>query len=239
MLPNRGTKMTPVSAETMRRLDSTASQNGISGLWLMENAGTAIAAKARDLLERTGGKKVAVFCGKGNNGGDGFVAARDLRGRGFHVDLFLSCERREVKNEAAVNLKAYTDSGGIITEIESGAHAEKKCRASKASLIIDALLGTGFSGEVGGIIKSLIESINAAGIPVLSVDVPSGLDATTGGTNPVAVKARWTVSFGLPKKGFYINKGPEHTGELEVINIGFPEGLLTDALRYEEKICAK
>ena len=231
--------MTPVSAETMRRLDSMAAQKGISGLWLMENAGTAIAAKARDILERTGGNKVAVFCGKGNNGGDGFVAARKLMARRFNVDLFLSCGRSEVKKEAAANLKSYADADGVITEIESGSHSEKIFKGLKAYLVIDALLGTGFCGEVSGTVKSLIESINASGIPVLSADVPSGLDATTGKTNPVAVKARWTVSFGLPKKGFYVNNGPEHTGELEVINIGFPEGLLSDALRYEEEICAK
>ncbi len=216
-----------------------AAQSGIPAMLLMENAGGVIADKASELLNGSDGGRVICFCGKGNNGGDGLVAARNLKRSGFETDVFLICKGHEIKGEAAVNLQSYIDSGGKVVEILSEKGIASLRKNLNADLIIDALLGTGFSGKVTGVLKSLIELLNSSGIPILAVDVPSGLDATTGDVDPVAIKAGWTLSFALPKKGFYKNRGRNHTGSVEVKNIGFPEDLLKDAVRYEAGICGK
>lgn len=230
--------MMPVSAETMRELDSMAAKSDISILSLMENAGGAVAKKTAELLNDPKGVRVAVFCGKGNNGGDGFVTARKLRESGFDVYLYLLGKQDEVKNEVAINLRLFIEAGGNVGEIKSDADIEHLKKRLDYSLIIDALLGTGFYGSVSGLLKELIELLNSTNIPILAVDIPSGLNATTGEVNPIAIKAKWTISFALLKKGFYEKNGPKYTGLLQVTNIGFPEELLKKAIKYEKKICA-
>ena len=227
--------MMSVSAKTMRELDHMAVISGIATLSLMENAGQAVAKKAAELLNELKGNQVAVFCGKGNNGGDGFVAAQKLKEGGLAVDVFLLSRQDEVKNEAAINLRSFVEAGGNVEKINSDAAIEQLNNKLNYSLIIDALLGTGFSGSVSGLLKRLIELLNSTDTPILAVDVPSGLDATTGEVNPIAIKAKWTISFALPKKGFYEEKGPNHTGLVQVTNIGFPEELLKKAIEYERK----
>lgn len=229
--------MTAVSAETMRELDRMAAMSGISALSLMENAGGVLSEKAVELLRNSKKMKVAIFCGKGNNGGDGFVAARKLSERGLDVRVYLLARRNSAKGDAAVNLKSFIESGGTVQEINSDSDIEQLKNRLDYSLIIDALLGTGFSGSVSGPLKKLIKLLNSTGVPILAVDVPSGLDSTTGETDPVAIKAKWTISFALPKKGFYEKNGPKQTGKLEVINIGFPEELLKRAIEFEKRIC--
>jgi NAD(P)H-hydrate epimerase len=229
--------MTPVSAETMKKLDSMAAISGISILSLMENAGEVVAQKAAKLLNDLKKSCVVIFCGKGNNGGDGFAAARKLKESGFSVGVFLLGKQDEVKNEAAISLRSFIEIGGKVGTINSDDDIKRLNKSLNYSLIIDALLGTGFSGSVSGLLKKLIESLNSVNIPILAVDVPSGLNATTGEINPIAVKAKWTVSFALPKKGFYENSGPDHTGLIRIVNIGFPESLLKKAIEYEKKRC--
>ena len=230
--------MMPVSAETMRELDRMAEISGISALSLMENAGEAISEKACELLRSLKGTRVVIFCGKGNNGGDGFVAGRKLAERGFDVRVYLMGKARDVRNEAAAKFRSLMEADVGLDEISSETDIEQLKNKLGCSLIIDALLGTGFSGSVSGPLKKLIELLNSSGIPILAVDVPSGLNSTTGGVNPVGIKARWTISFALPKKGFYEKGGPEHTGELVVTNIGFSEKLLKKAVEFEQRLCA-
>ena len=227
--------MIPVSAETMRELDRMAAVSGIAALSLMENAGETVSKKAAELLRDLKKAKAAIFCGKGNNGGDGFVAARKLMELGFDVYVYLFGRQNNVKNEAAINLKSFIRAGGKIQEITSDADIEQLKERLDYSLIIDALLGTGFSGPISGSLKKLIELLNSAAIPILAVDVPSGLNSTTGEINPVAIKAKWTITFALSKKGFYEKSGPKQTGELQIINIGFPEELLKRAIGFEGK----
>lgn len=225
--------MMAVSAKTMRELDSMAVKSGVSTLSLMENAGEAVAKKAVSFLRNSKGNRAVVFCGKGNNGGDGLVAARKVKESGFEVHVYLLGKQGEVRNEALTNLRSFIKAGGNVEEITSDADIEKISKSLDYSLIIDALLGTGFSGSVSGLFKRLIELLNSTGITILAVDVPSGLNATTGEVNPIAIKAKWTVSFALPKKGFYEKSGPNHTGLVEVMNIGFPDELLKKAMDYE------
>ena len=229
--------MIPVSAETMKKLDNMAAMSGISTFTLMENAGEVVAREAAKLLNNLKKTRVAIFCGKGNNGGDGFVVGRKLKESGFSVSVFLLGKQDEVKNEAAISLRSFIEIGGNAEEINSDIDIERLKKSLNYSLIIDALLGTGFSGSISGLLKRLIKLLNSVDIPILAVDVPSGLNATTGEINPIAVKAKWTVSFALPKKGFYKNSGPDHTGLIRIINIGFPETLLKKAIEYEKKRC--
>jgi len=229
--------MISVSAETIKVLDNMAVTSGISTLSLMENAGEAVSGKAAELLNSIKGRGVAIFCGKGNNGGDGLVAARKLKKNGFDVCVHLLGGSNEAKNEAAINLRAFLSAGGNINEINSDADIKRLKKNLNYSLIIDALLGIGFSGSISGLLKKLIESLNSSKIPILAVDVPSGLNATTGKVSPIAIKAKWTISFAMPKKGFYMHDGPNYTGLLEIINIGFPEELLKKAVEYEENKC--
>lgn len=227
--------MMAVSAAAMRELDRMAAKSGIAALSLMERAGEAVAKKAAKILKEYRINRVAAFCGKGNNGGDGFVSARKLKEQGTDVRVYLLGKRDNVKNEAAVNLRSFIEAGGEIEEITSNADIDKISKSLKDSLIIDALLGTGFSGFVSGLLKSLIELLNSVGAPILAVDVPSGLNATTGEVNPIAIKATRTVSFALPKRGFYEKSGPYYAGKIQVANIGFPDELLKRAIRYERE----
>ena len=229
--------MMAVSARTMRELDRMASVDHISTSFLMENAGEAVFKNAVQLSRDPAKTRVAIICGKGNNGGDGFVAACKLKEGGYGTSVYLLGRGGDVKNEAADNLKSFIARGSQVNEINTDADIEHLRDALDHSLIIDALLGTGFSGSVTGTLKKLIDLLNSADIPILSVDVPSGLDSTTGEVNPVAIRARRTISFALPKKGFYKMSGPEHTGALVVVNIGFPDKLLKKAEEFENKIC--
>jgi len=226
--------MPPVSAETLRELDRMAAASGISMLSLMENAGEAVAEKTVELLRDPEKERVAIFCGKGNNGGDGFVAARKLAERGCDVRAYLVGKQDDVKNEAGANLKSFIKEQSGIEEIISEVDIEQLKGRLDCSLVIDAILGTGFSGSISGPLKKLIELLNSAGIPILAVDVPSGLNATTGEVKGVAIRAKGTISFALPKKGFYEGEGPEHVGRLQVKNIGFPEELLKKAVEFEK-----
>jgi NAD(P)H-hydrate epimerase len=227
--------MVAVSAATMRELDKMAVTSGISILTLMENAGEAVAEKVKKLFDNYKTTKIAIFCGKGNNGGDGFVAARKLKESNFDVHAYLMSKQDEVKNEAAINLRSFIKIGGAIEQICSEADIEQLKNRLNYSLIIDALLGTGFTGSISGALKKLIEVLNSSGIPILAIDVPSGLNATTGKVEPISIRAKWTISFALPKKGFYQNDGAFYTGLLQIVNIGFPEELIKKAIEYEKR----
>jgi len=212
----------------MRLLDKKAQEDfNIPAATLMENAGRQTASLAAEMLglnEKKGGR-VAVFCGKGNNGGDGLVAARLLKEENIEVTAYILADPSELSGLAAQNFDALRKSGGNAVII-NGKEIFDKRPISGYDLIIDSIFGTGFQGAPSGFIAEIISAINSSGVPVLSVDIPSGLDATTGHCPGECVKAAKTISFGLPKTGFYTEKGPEMTGRVIVRNIGFPEELL-------------
>jgi NAD(P)H-hydrate epimerase len=186
----------------------------------MENAGRAVAEQTIKIAGHRG--KVAVFCGKGNNGGDGFVAARHLMAKGIKPDVFLAGNMTEVKNEAKINLEILLKIKQKITEVrEKNMHLVEN-KISKYDIIIDALLGVGLKGEVKGVIKRIIELINEAGASVLSVDIPSGLDATTGKALGICVKADKTVTFIARKHGMVLGKASGYCGEIIVEDLGIP-----------------
>src|SRR5574344_598262 len=198
-----------VLAEEMRALDKAAEEElGIPGLLRMENAGRAVADAAGDLLGSCAGKKVVVVAGKGNNGWDGFGAARWLQNRQALVNVVLSCSREDLSGSAADELQFYLAGGG---ELQDNVAAEQlpaiQDLLTGADLVIDALLGTGFTGELRGVVRDLCQLINMAGRPVLAVDIPTGVNADDGSAGISAVQATATVTMALPKPGLYLYPG--------------------------------
>ncbi|HLJ02959.1 MAG TPA: NAD(P)H-hydrate dehydratase [Solirubrobacteraceae bacterium] len=200
-------------AAGQRELDRWAIERlGIAGLELMERAGTGLADCVQSIAPSA---PVAVVCGKGNNGGDGFVAARVLRERGWEVSVLLLGEPEEYRGDALTNLERLP--GDAPEPFSADA-------LRSASLIIDALLGTGFSGEVRERYAAAIEAINDTRARVVACDVPSGVDASTGEVAGPAVRAELTVTFHAAKPGLWIAPGKAHAGEVRVIDIGIPSG---------------
>lgn len=215
------------TASQMKEIDKKAeSLYGISPLILMENAGIAGASLCLLTLKEINGKKVIVFCGPGNNGGDGLVVARSLFINGFDVKIYL-CEGKTQSEERKINLEIVKKLG--IPQIN---------KFEMADLFVDALLGIGLSKEVEGEIKACIEYINACNVPTISLDIPSGLSSDYGVPLPNAVKATKTITFGLPKIGQILYPGTEYTGELYLSKIQEPDelskGLTTNLLTGSE-----
>ena len=226
-------------AEEMRALDRAAEEEiGIPGLVLMENAGRAVADAAEKLLGSCCHKKVLIFAGKGNNGGDGSGAGRWLHNRGAEVTLVLACTAEELSGSAADELQYYIACGATVLEVTDAddnlRFAEIENLALQADLLIDALLGTGFSGKMRSLFIRLCGCINRVkeknpACQVLAVDIPTGVNADTGEADGSAVRADATVTMALPKLGLYLYPGAEHTGAIQVADIGMPASLLKEA----------
>jgi NAD(P)H-hydrate epimerase len=207
-----------LTAQSAKAIDLKAKKKfGISTLTLMENAGRAVALEA---LKSRRFKKIAVFCGKGNNGGDGFVAARHLLACGIKPDIYLAGKICQVENEAKTNLAILLKLKTKITEVSKNNFS--RINLAQYGLIIDALLGVGLSGEMRGIYKDLIKLINYSKAHILSVDIPSGLEATTGKILGVCVKADKTVTFVAKKRGMIVGDGPKYCGKIVVADLGLP-----------------
>ncbi|MBI4745830.1 MAG: NAD(P)H-hydrate epimerase, partial [Deltaproteobacteria bacterium] len=188
----------------------------------MENAGKGLANVIQKHYPDI--KRIAIFCGKGNNGGDGLVAARCLSVKS-DVVVFLLCRKEEMRGDAGANLDKYK---GNIFEITSEEEFKKTISgAAQADIIVDAILGTGLKAELTGQYRSVVEGINSLGKKVISADIPSGISSDTGQVMGAAVKADLTVTFGIPKTGLYLFPGREYAGKVEVINIGFPDALIS------------
>jgi len=227
------------TAAQMRAIDRRAIEDmGIPGPVLMEAAGAAF---AQACIEEAGGnaagRRFALFCGKGNNGGDGFVAASHLANAGARVTTFLSCHPKELKGDALIHFGPLRWCGVRIVDVSDDEF--EKAIAEPYDLIGDALLGTGargpLSGPVGLLMAHLVE-LAERGVPVVSADLPSGVNADTGAlVDFVAAPATRTVTFGLPKPGLLLYPGTTYTGKVTVADIGIPRPLLTDnpALTYE------
>ncbi|HET7480792.1 MAG TPA: NAD(P)H-hydrate dehydratase [Rubrobacteraceae bacterium] len=200
------------SAPEMSRADETAQELGIPGGVLMERAG---AAMAREILDRHDPQRALVVCGGGNNGGDGFVIARELHRAGTEVIVLPT--KDGYTGDPETNLRALRN-----LDVEFATAEDLEEELAKADLVVDALLGTGFSGAVREKEAALIERMNASGLPVVAVDVPSGVDGSTGEVEGAAVRARLTVCAHATKIGCVISPGREHAGEVAVVDIGIP-----------------
>jgi ADP-dependent NAD(P)H-hydrate dehydratase / NAD(P)H-hydrate epimerase len=202
-------------AETMRAIDRWAiEQQGVPGLELMERAG---AAATRAVEVHCADGPVVVVSGKGNNGGDGLVVARQLREAGREVAVVCAAPPQEFSGDAGANLRRLP--GDAPLSLTDGMQA-----IAGAAVLVDALLGTGFAGEPRGPIAAAIDALNASAAPVVAVDVPSGVDASTGVVIGAAVHAAVTVTFHAAKPGLWIRPGKACAGEVHTTDIGIPRG---------------
>jgi len=218
--------MKPLSREHIRQVDRVAiEQRGVPGVMLMENAGRSVADQAVELCAGSR-RKVCILCGRGNNGGDGYVAARHLALRGLKPIVFLFAPLQDIRGDARINLDILMQTDTPTIQIEQPSHLaaiEEQCRDS--AVIIDALLGTGGRGLVREPIAGAIGIANAARLPILAVDIPSGLEADTGEVLGCCIEATVTVTFVAPKLGFFKAEGPSKVGQLVVADIGLPREL--------------
>ena len=220
-----------VTAQEMRDIDKAAAERfGMSGVVLMENAGRAVAEKAVKLLGDPRSKKVFIVCGGGNNGGDGFVAARWLHNRGARVKIFLAADSSNLRGNAAMHFETVSKMEIECLSLMDARDMEKAgFTIGFADLVIDALLGTGFKGEMTELYREGIQIMNNSGQKILAVDIPSGVNADTGAIASIAVQAVCTVTFGLIKPGLLLYPGAGCAGEVETAPIGIPVELLTGA----------
>ena len=201
-------------AERMRSVDAWAIEDlGVPSLELMEAAGTAVARAAAELGVDGPAR---VVCGKGNNGGDGLVAARMLRDTGFEVEALLLWPEEELSGDAAANLEQLGDGWQAVEPGQVAVAIEG------SGVVVDAIFGTGFSGAPRAPADAAIEAINDCAAPVVAADIPSGVDASTGEVEGVAVRADVAVSFHAPKLGHWVRPGKAHAGRIEVAEIGIP-----------------
>ena len=218
------------TAAEMAAVDRCASErHGMALTELMDRAGRCTAEAAERLLGPVRGRRVALFCGRGNNGGDGFVAARTLRARGAEVRIILVGAPADLRPDARRAWDAARAAGVEFTLCaDTAALAAAGALAGDADLVVDALLGTGLTPPARGLTAAAIGLINALGRPVLAVDIPSGLAADHGRVIGEAVRATATVTFGYPKPGLLLHPAARHVGRLWCADIGFPPG--TDSL---------
>ena len=223
-----------VTAAQMKEIDRAAMDKyGVPASRLMESAGAAVANEA---LKYAKTDDILVVSGYGNNGGDGFVAARHLIKKGLSVSVFLAGRPRPFSRETGDNFKTLIESGSAPRAIYDTAGMEKAFGSlPQCDLIIDALFGIGIKGRLDDFYIALIDKINAVGATVISVDLPSGLDADTGAPCPVAVKAAKTITLALPKAGFNNPDARAYTGEVVVADIGIPPAAVDSVLRMAGK----
>ena len=204
---------------------------GISEVVLMENAGKAVAELVlEDFAHKLKNEKIAVLCGKGNNGGDGFVIARYLFNESPKAVVIYAPPATKIKKGPALTNYMIAKKMGIA--IKPLSLFLKDVRKDRFTITVDALFGTGFKGVLEGVFSDLGEAVNSSKIKKrYAVDIPSGLDATTGKASRNSLAAAKTITFGLPKTGFYVQDGPFLSGKVIVKNICFPRRLLAPYLR--------
>jgi NAD(P)H-hydrate epimerase len=221
-------RMRVLNSTQMREADRrTIDEIGIPSLVLMENAGrqvvAAMEAMHSDLLER----RVAILCGRGNNGGDGFVVARTLVQRGVDVSVFLLGRVADVRGDARVNLEILGRLSLTVIEVaDSQAWELHFSELSNCTLIVDAIFGTGLNAPISGLIQSVIADVNASGIPVVSIDLPSGLSADSAEPIGDSIEAGLTVTIAAPKLPLVLPPAETRAGDIVIADIGIPAEVL-------------
>ena len=213
-----------LTADQMREADRrTIEDIGIPSLVLMENAGRQVVAAIETYFQDLSDRRVAVISGKGNNGGDGFVVARTLHQRGIEVSVFVVGHVADIKGDARINIEILGRLGITVVEIaDEGQWELHFSEISQHELIVDALFGTGLKAALSGIYETVIADINGAAIPVVSIDVPSGMSADTHDLIGDCVEATVTVTLGAPKLPLILPPAEEKSGEVVIADIGIP-----------------
>ena len=221
--------MRSLSREEIRGLDRCAIETvGVPGVVLMENAGRNAAGEIEKFLQAAAGRSIAIVAGAGNNGGDGFVIARHLAMRAANVVTFLVVAPEKVSGDAKINLDILNGLGHDVRQAVGRELAALAQSLRAFDLIVDAVGGTGIRGALKGDLATAVEQINAAGRPVVAVDIPTGLDCDTGQAPGPVIRAEMTVTMLARKKGFDADGAEGYTGEVRVVDIGIPPELVAE-----------
>lgn len=221
-------KITTVTVKQMQQIDRLAIEKyGVASACLMENAGRSVSQEALKYLKGKKNPNICIFCGLGNNAGDGFVITRHLINADVRTKVFLIGKPEKLRNDALLNykiLKKCKYSIKVIKRIDKTVKQDIR----RSDLLIDAIFGTGLSRDILDPFRSVIEDLNASNKRIIAVDIPSGLDGTTGDVHGVCIRAFKTVTFAYAKKGFFKKHGPKVTGKIVVADIGIPRKIFKE-----------
>jgi NAD(P)H-hydrate epimerase len=222
--------MRVLNTEQMREADRrTIHDIGLPSIVLMENAGRQTVAAMEAAFDTLGSSRVAVLCGRGNNGGDGFVVARTLVQRGIEAGVFLLGSVAEVQGDARINLEVLGQIGVTVVEITNAQEWELHfSEVSECDIVVDAILGTGFRGRLTGLFETVVADINELAVPIVAIDLPTGLSADTAEVPGAAVEATMTVTLAAPKIPLVFPPADNHAGDLVIADIGIPTPLLDE-----------
>ena len=220
-----------VTVKEILKLDRVAIEKfGIPSIVLMENAGREVTVEVIRQVKKVKKPRVCVICGLGNNAGDGFVIARHLANAGIPTKTFLVGKANQLKHDAVVNYRILKRMKCPIIDCRGTKFCAPTGSIAQANVVVDAIFGVGLNREIGEPFRSAIEVINRKAKHVIAVDIPSGLDGTTGAIYGVCVKADRTVTFSFPKKGFLKGHGPRQAGKVVVADIGIPAHVVKQVL---------
>ena len=217
-----------LNADQMREADRRTIQDiGIASLVLMENAGRQVVAAMEAAYESRLNGRVAVLCGRGSNGGDGFVVARTLLQRGIDAAVFVIGALADVRGDAKTNLEILGRLGVTVVEIGDEQTWELHfSEISQCTLIVDAIFGTGLTSALGGMMETVVADVNASSIPIVSIDLPSGLSADTPHVIGDCIDASMTVTLAAPKLPLVLPPGEAHAGDVVIADIGIPQEVI-------------
>src|SRR5919206_4369620 len=217
-----------LNAAQMREADRyTTEEIGIPSLVLMENAGRQVVAAIEASFETALQGRVAVLCGRGNNGGDGFVVARTLLQRGIDTAVFVIGSLAQVRGDARTNLDILGRLGVTVVEINDEQSWELHfSEISQCTLIVDAIFGTGLRSPLGGMLETVVADVNAANIPIVAIDLPSGISADTAHLIGDCIDASMTVTLAAPKLPLILPPAEAHAGDVVIADIGIPYEVL-------------
>ncbi len=220
--------MRVLNTQQMREADRrTIEDIGIPSIVLMENAGRQAVAAMEAAFDDLGSSQVAVICGRGNNGGDGFVIARTLVQRGIDTAVFLLGSVADVSGDARTNLEVLGRIGMTVVEISTAQEWELHSTAlADCDLIVDAILGTGLRGSLTGFLETVVADLNTLGVPIVAIDLPTGVSADSAVVDGPAIEASMTVTLAAPKIPLIFPPADTHAGDLVIADIGIPLPLL-------------
>jgi len=222
--------MRVLNTQQMREADRrTIDEIGIPAIVLMENAGRQAVAAMEAAFDDLATSHVGVLCGRGNNGGDGFVIARTLVQRGVETSVFLLGSVADVRGDARTNLEVLGRIGLTVVEITNAQEWELHfSEISRCELLVDAILGTGFHGQLSGLLETVVADVNGLGVPVVAIDLPTGLSADTAEVEGEAIEASMTVTLAAPKISLILPPADSRSGDLVIADIGIPLPLLDE-----------
>jgi ADP-dependent NAD(P)H-hydrate dehydratase / NAD(P)H-hydrate epimerase len=222
--------MRVLNTQQMREADrQTIDDVGLPSIVLMENAGRQAVAAMEAAFEDLATSKVGVLCGRGNNGGDGFVVARTLAQRGIEATVFLLGSVADVRGDARINLEILGRVGLTVVEITTGQEWELHfSEISECDLIVDAIVGTGFHGPLTGLLETVVADVNGLGVPVVAIDLPTGVSADSHELEGEAIEASMTVTLAAPKLPLILPPADAYGGDLVIADIGIPGSVIDE-----------